>query len=101
MKNPRLLFAFAVILLAAPLYSVDIEIEYLDGYLDVQEGGEWYELLIGDVITDVDGLVGAQMVEGLCPQYHLGILADVFAVELGQQQRPLDRDRGLGVARRG
>jgi tetratricopeptide (TPR) repeat protein len=54
MKNPRILLIFAAILLTAPVYSVDIEIEYLDGYLDVEDGGEWYELLIGDVITDAD-----------------------------------------------
>jgi tetratricopeptide (TPR) repeat protein len=54
MKTPRFFLIFAAILIAVPLYSVDIEIEYLDGYLDIQDGGEWYELYIGDVISDAD-----------------------------------------------
>ncbi len=52
----RLLFTFAlfVVMVTPPIFGVDIYVDYVDGYLDVKEDGEWYELYIGDVITDVD-----------------------------------------------
>jgi len=49
------------------------------------------------VVADVDGLVGYYVVKGLRPQHRLRVLADVLAVELGQQHRPFDRDRRMGV----
>lgn len=52
----RILFTFAlfVLFVATPIFSVDVYIDYIDGFLDVNEDGEWFELYIGDVITDVD-----------------------------------------------
>jgi len=54
MKRTLFFVAFFVALLSIPLYAVDVSIDYIDGYLDVKEGGEWFELYIGDVITDSD-----------------------------------------------
>ena len=43
-----IMFCFAVL----PAFSVDLTIEYLEGYLDEKDGDEWLELFIGDEIPD-------------------------------------------------
>jgi tetratricopeptide (TPR) repeat protein len=52
----KLLFTLflSAIFFIPPLFGVDISVDYLDGYLDVKEDGEWYELYIGDILTDAD-----------------------------------------------
>jgi tetratricopeptide (TPR) repeat protein len=34
--------------------ALDLTVEYVDGYLDVQDGNEWLELVIGETISDDD-----------------------------------------------
>jgi tetratricopeptide (TPR) repeat protein len=36
------------------LFGQDFVVEYLDGYLDLDEGGSWYELYIGDTVSADD-----------------------------------------------
>lgn len=52
-KTVVVLFLFAAVIVSA-VSGVDIYIDYLDGYLEVMDGGEWYELAIGDIIADTD-----------------------------------------------
>ena len=57
MKIPTFLkpiwLAMIVFFVAAlPAFSVDLTIEYLEGYLDEKDGDEWLELFIGDEIPD-------------------------------------------------
>ena len=47
---PLLLFICIVV----PAFGTDLTVEYLDGFLDIREDGDWYELVIGDVVTDED-----------------------------------------------
>ena len=47
-----LLFLAAVFVPA--LFGMDVSIDYIDGYLEIMEDGEWYDLYIGEVITDAD-----------------------------------------------
>lgn len=54
MKKPLVILAILFGMCAISASAVDLSIEYLDGYLDIQEGGEWYELAIGETITDSD-----------------------------------------------
>jgi len=54
MKKALVLSFFLSVVLVLPLFAVDVSVDYVDGYLDIQEGGEWYELYMGDVITDAD-----------------------------------------------
>jgi tetratricopeptide (TPR) repeat protein len=51
----RSIFTLLVLVaFATSISGTDVSIDYIDGYLDVKEGGEWYELYIGEVITDAD-----------------------------------------------
>ena len=54
MKKPLLALSFLTIVLVSAVSAVDIYVDYLDGYLDIMDGGEWYELSIGDAIADTD-----------------------------------------------
>ncbi len=54
MKKPLFIGLLFAAVLITPVFSIDISVDYLDGYLDVSEGGQWYGLYIGDVITDAD-----------------------------------------------
>ncbi|MBN1685882.1 MAG: hypothetical protein JW852_04460 [Spirochaetales bacterium] len=54
MKKPLFMLVFLGIFLVPGVFGIDIYVDYLDGYLDVIEGGEWYELSIGDSVTDAD-----------------------------------------------
>ena len=70
------------------------------GDLGVGRRGLWLVAPLADdqlTIADVDGLRGAQVVEGPCPQHRLRELADVLPVEVSQEHRPFDRNRGVGV----
>ena len=54
MKKPLFILLFMAIVFVSPVFSTDVTIEYLDGYLDIKDGGEWFELYIGETITDAD-----------------------------------------------
>jgi tetratricopeptide (TPR) repeat protein len=54
MKKPLFMLFFLAIVFVPTVFGVDIYVDYLDGYLDVMDSGEWYELYIGDSITDAD-----------------------------------------------
>jgi tetratricopeptide (TPR) repeat protein len=54
MKRAIFALTLLVVLVISPLFAIDIWVDYIDGYLDVKDGGEWFELYIGDVITDSD-----------------------------------------------
>ena len=41
-----------IVLLASPIFALDIIADYVDGYLDVKEGNEWYEVYIGDSLAE-------------------------------------------------
>ena len=47
----RIVLIIIVVLMASPLFSLDIIADYVDGYLDVKEGSSWYEVYIGDSIA--------------------------------------------------
>ncbi len=36
------------------LFAQDYTVEYIDGFVDIKEGGEWYELYIGDSVRQND-----------------------------------------------
>ena len=40
--------------LAFPVVALDLDVEYVDGYLDVRDGEEWFELFVGDTVSDSD-----------------------------------------------
>ena len=52
MKARFTLLLCLVALCASPLFSADLVIDYLDGYLDVKDGSDWVEVMIGDVIAE-------------------------------------------------
>ncbi len=54
MKKICFLAFVLVVASVAPILGIDISVDYVDGYLDIQEDGEWYELYMGDVISDGD-----------------------------------------------
>lgn len=43
-----------LLLLATFVMGQEFTVDYVDGYLDVDEGGSWYELYIGDPVTAND-----------------------------------------------
>lgn len=47
----RRLFIVALILLPAAIFAQEVVVEYLDGYLDVESGGSWAPLYIGDTLA--------------------------------------------------
>jgi len=54
MKKPLFILLFVAVVFVSPIFGVDVTVEYLDGYLDINDGGEWFELYIGEIITDSD-----------------------------------------------
>ena len=54
MKKSLTISMFLMFILILPAVAVDLTVDYLDGYLDIKDGGEWYELIIGEEITDTD-----------------------------------------------
>ncbi len=54
MKKPLFMLLFLAIAFIQPLFSIDVTINYLDGYLEVKNGSKWLELNIGETITDID-----------------------------------------------
>lgn len=52
-RSPLVLILLAVTTL---LFGQEFVVEYIDGYLDIDERGSWYELYIGDVVTASDTL---------------------------------------------
>jgi tetratricopeptide (TPR) repeat protein len=54
MKKSLFMLFFVAVVFVSPVFSTDVTIEYLDGYVDIQDDGEWFELFIGETITDSD-----------------------------------------------
>lgn len=54
MKKSLIIGAVLVGMLVAPMFALEITVDYLDGYLDIREDGEWYELAIGEEISERD-----------------------------------------------
>jgi tetratricopeptide (TPR) repeat protein len=56
MKNAKItsIIVIALLLSAVSVSAVDVEVLYLDGYLDVKDSGDWYEVYIGDVLKEND-----------------------------------------------
>ncbi len=54
MKKLLTVSMFLMFILILPAFGVEYTIDYLDGYLDIKDGGEWYELVIGEVVSDND-----------------------------------------------
>ncbi len=52
----RSLFVLALLAVTTLLFGQEFVVEYIDGYLDVDDGGSWYELYIGDVVSQLDTL---------------------------------------------
>ena len=48
----RLIFTLAFTFAATLAFSVELSVDYIDGYLDIQNGDEWDEVYVGDVITE-------------------------------------------------
>jgi tetratricopeptide (TPR) repeat protein len=47
-------FLIPLLMAAAFVMGQDFTVDYLDGYLDVDDGGSWYELYIGDPVDGSD-----------------------------------------------
>ena len=56
MKRYLILFALVCGLFSLSLAAEDLTVDYIDGYLDLLDGGEWIELFPGDVISSGDTL---------------------------------------------
>lgn len=54
MNKPLFILLFLAAAIVSPLFSTDVTVEYLDGFLDIKDGGEWFGLFIGETITDAD-----------------------------------------------
>ena len=54
MKKSLIAGCMLASLLVAPAFALEITVDYLDGYLDIREDGEWYELSIGEEISERD-----------------------------------------------
>lgn len=50
MKKVVVIF-MSIFIMAGSLSAQNISVDYLEGYLDIQEDGEWYELYIGDSLN--------------------------------------------------
>ena len=50
----KLLLVVTFILAASTVFSIDLSVEYIDGYLDLRDGSEWVEVWVGDVVGDDD-----------------------------------------------
>jgi tetratricopeptide (TPR) repeat protein len=51
-----LTIAAALLLLAAFGASAQVTVEYIEGAVDIQDGSDWYELFIGDSLTNTDSI---------------------------------------------
>ena len=49
-----ILFLIPLLLVAAYVVGQEFTVDYVDGYLDVNDGGSWYELFIGDPVAATD-----------------------------------------------
>ncbi len=54
MKKSLIISLVVGVLLAAPAFGLNIVVDYLDGYLDIRDDGEWYELSIGEELSERD-----------------------------------------------
>ena len=54
MKKRMFLLIILAAILTAPAMSLEHTIDYLDGFLDIKEDGDWYELGIGETVLDTD-----------------------------------------------
>ncbi|MBT3272197.1 MAG: hypothetical protein HN368_03505 [Spirochaetales bacterium] len=54
MKKFLAVTVFLMFIMILPAVAKDYTVDYLDGYLDIKDGGEWYELIIGEVVTEND-----------------------------------------------
>jgi tetratricopeptide (TPR) repeat protein len=54
MKRSFLISVLLIGLISFSAGAIELTIDYLDGYLDIREDGEWYELTIGEVVLDSD-----------------------------------------------
>jgi tetratricopeptide (TPR) repeat protein len=52
----RILPVLFLLLVTAALVAQDFIVDYVDGYLDVRDGGSWYELYIGDPVSSTDSV---------------------------------------------
>ena len=43
-----------IVMYSISAHGLELVVDYLDGYLDIRDGGEWYELTIGEVVLDSD-----------------------------------------------
>lgn len=49
-----IIFVIPLLLMATVIMGQEFSVDYVDGYLDVQEGRQWYELYIGDAVDATD-----------------------------------------------
>ena len=54
MKRSVLFSVLLIGLISFSVGAIELTIDYLDGYLDIREDGDWYELAIGEVVLDTD-----------------------------------------------
>ena len=54
MRKSILLSVLFTVLISFSVIGLELTVDYLDGYLDIREDGEWYELSIGEIVLDSD-----------------------------------------------
>lgn len=52
----RSLLVVMLLMVTTLLFGQDFVVKYVDGYLDIADGGKWYELYIGDAVRESDTL---------------------------------------------
>lgn len=50
----KILFFMLILFVAVSIFSTDLVVEYIDGYLDLKDGSYWIELYMGDIVRDTD-----------------------------------------------